>query len=482
MTATVQNLVRSAPAPEQLRVLVAIASYGHGNDKYLHQLLAEYRAMPFSVDIVILSNIEKRPSPEIECLVGLPNKNPWSLPFSHKRLFADRLDRYDLFIYSEDDILVTEKNIRAFLDASYALREDEIPGFLLVEKGTEGNVSYPQVHGFFHWDCESVRVRDEFTLAHFTNQHAACYLITRKQLAKAIQSGGFVVAPHEGKYDLLCSAATDPYTQCGFTELVPVSHLEEFSLHHLPNKYIGRMGVDGNELDGQIETLKRIAANEIQGDTLLNGETSLWRGMYSKLYYEAVHREAIARIPASARNILSVGCGWGATEMSLVENGMRVVAVPLDPVICSRASTKGVEVVYGGLEGARAQLEGMQFDCILYLNILHLVRDPAEVLNFFKDFGKPGSPIIVQSPNMRSLPELWEKLRNGQLNRPLNFPASGVHFSSKNNIRRWCERAGYSIARTEGLLHRRVASLSGLASSTMGLPLAPEIISVATRN
>ncbi len=285
--------------------------------------------MPFSVDIVILSNIEKRPAPEIECLVGLPNKNPWSLPFSHKRLFADRLDRYDLFIYSEDDILVTEKNIRAFLEVSSALREDEIAGFLLVEKGTEGNVSYPQFHGFFHWDCDSVRVRDEYTLAHYTNQHAACYLMTRKQLAKAIQSGGFVVAPHEGKYDLLCAAATDPYTQCGFTEFVPVSHLEEFSLHHLPNKYIGRMGVDGNELNGQIETLKKIAADEIQANTFINGETALWRGMYSKLYYEAVHQEVISRIPASARNILSVGCGWGATEMSLVENGMRVFAVRL---------------------------------------------------------------------------------------------------------------------------------------------------------
>ncbi len=143
-----------AAEPAALRVLVAIASYGNGNDKYLHRLLEEYRAMPFHVDVVILSNIEKRPAADIECLVGLPNKNPWSLPFSHKRLFAERLEKYDLFIYSEDDILVTENNIRAFLKASAVLRDDEIAGFLLVEKGSNGNVSYPQVHGFFHWDCE----------------------------------------------------------------------------------------------------------------------------------------------------------------------------------------------------------------------------------------------------------------------------------------------------------------------------------------
>ena len=391
MTAATQGVRDTAPQiaaePAVLRVLVAIASYGNGNDKYLHRLLEEYRAMPFHVDVVILSNIEKRPAADIECLVGLPNKNPWSLPFSHKRLFAERLEKYDLFIYSEDDILVTENNIRAFLKASAVLRDDEIAGFLLVEKGSNGNVSYPQVHGFFHWDCESARVRDDYTLAHFTNQHAACYLLTRGQLAKAIQSGGFLVEPHEGKYDLLCSAATDPYTQCGFTELVPISHLDDFCLHHLPNKYIGRMGVDGPELRGQISTLQKIAADEIDVAPLLNGETGLWRGMYSKVYYEAVHHEAISMIPASAQSILSVGCGWGATEISLVENGMRVFAVPLDPVICTSAATKGVEIVYGGLEQARAHLERMQFDCVLYLNVLHLMRDPVEVLSMAPDAG-----------------------------------------------------------------------------------------------
>src|SRR5262245_44064893 len=85
------------------RVLVALASYGTSNDRHLERLVREYRSMPFEIDIVVISNIDKKPDPDVECRVGLPNKNPWSLPFAHKKLFADRADQYDLFIYSEDD-------------------------------------------------------------------------------------------------------------------------------------------------------------------------------------------------------------------------------------------------------------------------------------------------------------------------------------------------------------------------------------------
>ena len=79
------------------------------------------------MDIVVLSNIKKDVGQETELLVGMPNKDPWSLPFAHKQVFADRLNNYDLFLYSEDDVLVTEKNIRAFLRAVDVLPENEIP-------------------------------------------------------------------------------------------------------------------------------------------------------------------------------------------------------------------------------------------------------------------------------------------------------------------------------------------------------------------
>src|SRR5690242_6563867 len=95
--------------------------------------------MPWSVDIVVLSNIPKELPGDVEVLIGLPDpSNPWSLPFAHRALFAERRDRYDLFIYSEDDTLVRQGNIEAFLEASQMLRADEIAGFLRSEVDPAG--------------------------------------------------------------------------------------------------------------------------------------------------------------------------------------------------------------------------------------------------------------------------------------------------------------------------------------------------------
>ena len=204
---------------------------------------------------------------------GLPNKNPWSLPFAHKTLFAERADKYDLFIYSEDDILITEGNLRAFLDVTKVLRQDEIAGYLRIERGANGEESYPDIHENFHWDPTSVRSRGCYTLAHLTNEHAACYVLTRAQLRMAIQSGGFLVDPHEEKYDLLCTAATDPYTQCGLKKLIPVSHMDDFTVHHLSNKYVGRVGIPAAELTDQAEALMRIAERLKAPRPLFNTET-----------------------------------------------------------------------------------------------------------------------------------------------------------------------------------------------------------------
>lgn len=463
------------------RVLVAIASYGTGNDRFLYQVVEEYRSMSFDVDIVIVSNLDKKPFSEVENLVGLPNKNPWSLPFAHKKLFADRSDKYDLFIYSEDDILITEKNLRAFLEVTPLLREDEVAGFLRVEKGPIGEPNYPDVHSNFHWDVTSVRVRGEYILANFTNEHAACYVLTRAQLIKALSSGGFDVEPHEGKYDLLCTAATDPYTQCGLTKLIPVSHLDEFTVHHMSNRYVGNMGVTGTAFRKQINELLQIAQNASVTPPLFSTETKLWRGAYSKDYYEPMMKEITSLIPKSTRNVLSIGCGWGATEAWLAEAGVCVSAIPLDSVICRNAAENGVEIIDGDFRSARARLDKRRFDCILMLNVLHLVREPVEVLSLFSDLLAPASPMIIQNPNMPNLPAIWRQLRNRRLEMPQNYELAGAHFSFRGSIERWCKEAGLTIERTVGVLHRRVEPFGGITPGIAKLALSSDIISIATK-
>src|SRR5208283_1521725 len=125
-----------------MKILTAIASWGTKNDPYLARLIQEYGSMSFDVDVVVLSNVPKPVGPGAEVfLVDLNGKNPASLPFAHKNIFAEHLNDYDLFIYSEDDILITESNIRAYLKACAVLEGNEIPGFFRFERGTDGRIN-----------------------------------------------------------------------------------------------------------------------------------------------------------------------------------------------------------------------------------------------------------------------------------------------------------------------------------------------------
>jgi 2-polyprenyl-3-methyl-5-hydroxy-6-metoxy-1,4-benzoquinol methylase len=466
----------------RIRVLVALASYGTSNNRHLERLIREYQSMAFDVDIVILSNIDKRPAPSIECRVGLPSKDPWSLPFAHKALFAERADRYDLFIYSEDDILITEGQLRAFLDVTGALQDDEIAGFVRMEKTADGAISYPDMHDEFHWDAGSLRSRSKYVLASFTNEHAACYVLTRSQLRKAIKSGGFLVEPYQWKHDLLCTAATDPYIRCGFTKLIPISHFDDFTVHHLSNKYAGKYGVDEVEMRSQVATMLKFAEDAAAPVPLLDRETKLWRRMFSKEYYERVSQDVLSVIPPGARTVLSVGCGSGALECALADRGLQVVAVPLDPVVSGSAASKGVEMVFGDFRAAAEKLRNRRFDCVLFLNMLHLVPDPVEVLSLFRGTMHETSVMMIQSPNMWSVPELWRRVRHSHRYRGIGiFEQSGVHITGTGKIGDWCRRSGLTVDRTIGLLHKRVRFMRGRAQFAE-LMMSSSFVSVATTN
>lgn len=440
--------MRGEQVRPELRVLVCIASYGKANDSYLAGLIGAYQALPYSTRIVILSNVPKEAGADIEVVVGLPTRDPWSLPFGHKRILAARVNDYDLFIYSEDDTLITQRNIEAFCRVSDVLDDDEVAGFFRYELDADGQKFFPEVHRHYHWDIRSLRSRGAFTFAFFTNEHSACYILSRKQLQRAIESGGFLVAPHQGKYDLLVSAATDPYTNCGLTKLICISHFEDFLVHHLPNKYIGKVSLSERELYLQIDKLRRIEAGGDPAPPLLTDHPKFKASEFGKDYYEPAQRHLLTVIPASARSILSIGCGWGATEEVLVRSDKKVLAVPLDAVIGACAEARGIETVEGDLKQALAKVSGHKFDCIIVSNILHLFDDPASVVAVFTPILSAGGSVIISVPNVFSVSVMWRKLRRVESHRSLgDYSKSGVHLTSHWIIRQWLRSGGLRVER-----------------------------------
>jgi SAM-dependent methyltransferase len=464
----------------KMKILVAIANYGTKSNQYLCRLVEEYRAMPFAVDIVVLSNIPKQVAPDIEVIVGLPSRDPWSLPFGHKAVFAARSKDYDLFIYSEDDVLVTERNIRAFLHACTVLSENELAGFIRFEQSPDGGRSFPDVHGHFHWDPSSVRSRGECTFAFFTNEHAGLYMLTREQLKRAIDSGGFLVEPHQGKYDLLCAAATDPYTQCGSRKLVCISQIDDFLVHHVPDKYAGKLGASQSIFHRQIEALMRMWKNGSTAPGLFQTETKLPGWHYSKNYYEEVKTEVNSLIPNAARSVLSLGCGWGAAEASLVKRGARVVALPLDSVISVDAESMGVELVKGTFGAARQALEGQHFDCLFISNVLHLVANPVELLSSFAHVLTDTSRIVAVVPTVSHLSRISRRIRRGEhLPNLGNYEMSGVHSTSHRVVRKWFRDAGFVVEKITTLFPKHSEKKHRMTLGLIDAFMEGEIVVVA---
>ncbi|MEI6067647.1 MAG: methyltransferase domain-containing protein [Methylococcaceae bacterium] len=423
-----------------MKILVAIANYGTKNAEYAKQLIKEYRAMPFDVDIVVLCEVSKGFGSDVTEIVGLPTKDPWSLPFGHRKLFVDHAKDYDLFIYTEDDILIREDNILAFLRASECLPENLLPGFLLYELYPDGAKSYPQMHAHYHWVPSSIKRIGVYVCADLSNEHSACYMLNRQQLERAIRSGGFSLSPHRGRYDLPCTASTDPYTQCNFSRVICLSHLPDFELHHLPNVYLNRMSLDEESKRLQVEALFDVLNQKSSGYELFVTKKPIAIDCWDKDYYEPCRADLLELVPESAYRILSVGCGSGETEAYLVGKGKDVTAIPLDSVIGRLAERRGVRILPPDFANGFEALGDERFDAILLPGVLQHLRDPVDVLGRLGGYLNPEGLLVGSVPNLglirRLLGHLIERNNKFSILRD-TFDDIGLHCTSAPMLRGW---------------------------------------------
>jgi len=436
-----------------MKILVAIANYGTGSRKYIDQVLDAYRNLSHDVDLVVHSNIPKDLGEDVEVIVGMPSKDSWSLPFAHKQLFADRIDDYDLFIYTEDDIATSEATIDAFVQATTQLKDDEITGFMRVEYQPDGRVSYDMVHSFYRWDPRTVVERNGELYAWFSNEHAAVYALTPEQLRRAIDSGGYLVEPYKYRYNMPETAATDPYTSCGMTKLINISRIHDFCIHHMPNKYIEVFGIGEEPMALQIEALTKIARGELSTDVLIEVETRLPSAKGSKMVYAPPDEDVLDAVGSDASDLLVIGAGYGRLERELVKRGHRVTAVPVDSVIGYVLSSAGVESLPADWQQALEQLAGRAFDALILPESLHLFEDPVGVLEAAKALLKPGGRVVATVPNTGDAKVLWGRLMRDPGWKDLgDFQATGTHHTTRGHVVGWLKRSGLGRVNTMGLM------------------------------
>jgi 2-polyprenyl-3-methyl-5-hydroxy-6-metoxy-1,4-benzoquinol methylase len=431
--------------------------------------------------IVVLSDRPKCVS-GAEVSAGLPSSNPLSLPFAHRKLFAENVDKFDVFIYTEDDTLFTLANVKAFLEVQNYLAEDEIAGFLRSETSPAGRHYITSIHHHFRWLPESVQQRGSEVFAELSNHHSGCYIATRKQIKAAIASGGFLVSPHAETYGMLETAASDIHRQCGLKRLICISRIRDFVVPHLPNKYFPDMGIPVEQLELQIRALKEVHRSGGWRGSLFEPSTRLPGFRCSKNLYDKPDQTLIRRLPRCAKTVLSIGASSGELEEHLTKLGVCVKAIAVDSVFARTLRERGLDALEGPLEEAVKALRSKHFDAILMWDILHLADDPVKWLQTVRSLLGQGGRVIAR---VDKTVEMWSWLKDvydGNGHSPLpTHHRTGVHAISKRRLRQWCEATNLEVLELLPVIespNRR--RLGWLASGPIEALLASRFVLTAT--
>ena len=261
-----------------LKLLVSIANYGNSQLSYLQQVVREFQSYSpaFSVDIIVHSNIELPiEGITVKIIKNLPDW--WELPFIARKVIYDKRNDYDLFIFNENDHLITQSNVEAFLDLSKSVPSEFIIGFFQYECGN-GTRYFPAYHGLFRWQKTSAILFGSAVFARFTNHHQASFLVTRQQLLKAVKNIDFFKENKFSRYKRADRVGADMYYLAGFTKLICLSRFSDILIHHLPDKYL-TYGASDKVIQADIKMLlaKPIRENSFsRGMYLLNARIERW--------------------------------------------------------------------------------------------------------------------------------------------------------------------------------------------------------------
>lgn len=248
----------SEPIPG--RALVHIAFHFDRNRlAYLREILIDLAASPFqSLSVVIDTNSPDTqhalqnlgPGIEIHCFPDLPH--PHLLTWACRRHFQDSIDKYDFFLYLEDDILIPRQTVLRWFHEKDNLKAHGFwPGFLRVELD-----GYRQLvaSDFKHraTSPKIVEIRGSRYLSP-PFEYQACWLYDRDMLAEYLTSGRFdMPSAQAAETDDVRAIAALGLTFVGSPEGYDSRHLlpltSDFQVSadafvfHLPSNYGTKLG------------------------------------------------------------------------------------------------------------------------------------------------------------------------------------------------------------------------------------------------
>ena len=256
-----------------MKILVSLSSYGDKNLHLLDSVIDEYRSYK-KYNITI----------EVHCTVPLPrtditqiiHKDPLTTSLFHRKDFIREKSNYDLFLFSEYDMLIKEAVIDTYLKYDKALPIDTCLGFIRYENTPE-DIKYLidlwlNIPGYSYIKNNKVMVNDKqyFTL---TNVHQACYLLTREKLQYIISNTQYDFDNLNGLGVETSSSGIFRDWEYGPTGIIQkvlpldVIDLRNCFIHHMPDCHCNTPGVNATP---EVFRSNTVTLNKLFEDLNLN--------------------------------------------------------------------------------------------------------------------------------------------------------------------------------------------------------------------
>jgi hypothetical protein len=308
-----------------VKILVAVVAFDFSQIPHLEEVLDAYFdlcAAGSNVDVVIYSTVPwpvtfidllntrfvcTNPSPRAGFSITIHLKSPnlrLHLVDPHRELFYERLDAYDLFIYTEDDIRISPKTVANYLSESRRVAElcqlkscrasdfnvgivryeyNYPPGVIIDDNTRHATQNVTRVYWEHSWQPPVPKAVDIIPqhdilpgYVHMQNHHQGMYLATQdrlrawkdregcefNQIKNRPSAAGKPSQPSEGTQRVwMSSAQLYGKKHCNIQQVIPIDKFGAFTVLHLPNKNYRRLGKKGrmggyNAKESDIETTK----------------------------------------------------------------------------------------------------------------------------------------------------------------------------------------------------------------------------------
>lgn len=229
-----------------LKVLICISSYGDKNDKYLKQVVDNFRSYnnnKYDITIIVDSTVGTAPlGLDIDEWRVYPPDVGEALAWKHRDAHLDAIDDFDLFVYSENDMLIPERAFDKWVEFDKENGPHYSLGFHRYEIKDNEKVlvdhawDYPPIF----WTYVKI---DDVVYPVVRNLHQGCFILSKDQLQLQIDSKN--PAFHKTMsyylfYGPLETAATGPFINRTIAKVVPPDpeEFDDLLILHMPNKYV----------------------------------------------------------------------------------------------------------------------------------------------------------------------------------------------------------------------------------------------------